>query len=258
MQRSQNTFRSRLQAGETALGSFMTWPVGGVAELLSLAGFDFVVLDTEHGSFSSESIAATIAAADAAGLPAIVRVPSCNFVEASRHLDFGAAGTLFPRADGVQAVRTAVENVKFAPEGKRGLGSTRANKYGTTPLGAFVSEANLATVVAIQIESTGALADVEAIANEKNVDVLYVGPNDLTQALGIAGQFDHPTYQKALTRIAAAAKDSGKTAGIMVGRKEQIPPLRQLGYRFFTNSDRTLILEAARNWRATLEPSTDR
>jgi len=252
MKNQQSDLRKRLDAGEALLGSFITWGVGGLAELLALAGFDFVVLDNEHGSFSNESIASTLAAADAAGLPSVVRVPSCAFLETSRYLDFGAAGTLFPRADGLQMVRAAVESVKFAPEGKRGLAGVRANKYGNVPLASFVSQANRQTIVAIQIETAGALGEVEAISREKNVDVLYVGPNDLTQALGVPGQYDHPTYQTAIARIAAAAREAGKVPGIMLARIEQIPPLRQLGYRFFTTSDRTLILQSARAWRAAL------
>jgi 2-dehydro-3-deoxyglucarate aldolase/4-hydroxy-2-oxoheptanedioate aldolase len=107
--------------------------------------------------------------------------------------------------------------------------------------------------VAIQIETSGALDDLIPISAEKNVDVLYVGPNDLTQALGIPGEYDNPKYQGALTRIARTAKDAGKTAGIMVGKTEQLLPLRNLGYRFFTTSDRVLVLESARAWRSAFD-----
>ncbi len=250
---TKDTLRSRIQAGDTLLGCFLTWPVGGFAELLAVARFDFVLLDTEHGVFSTESLASTIAAADAAGLPAMVRVPSCPSVDAGRCLDFGAAGTLFPRADGIDSVRAAVESVKFAPDGRRGLAGVRANKYGARPLAQFVSKANEETTVAVQIETSAALDDLIPISAEKNVDVLYVGPNDLTQALGIPGEYDHPKYQGAIARIAQTAKDARKTAGIMVGKTEQLSPLRKLGYRFFTTSDRVLLLESARAWRSAFE-----
>jgi 2-dehydro-3-deoxyglucarate aldolase/4-hydroxy-2-oxoheptanedioate aldolase len=85
------------------------------------------------------------------------------------------------------------------------------------------------------------------------VDVLYVGPNDLTQALGIPGQYADPRYQAELGRVAAEAKTAGKAAGIMLGRADQIPALREKGYTFFTMSDRTLVLESARAWRAALK-----
>ena len=107
-----------------------------------------------------------------------------------------------------------------------------------------------------QIETTGALAELSAIAAEPGLDVLYVGPNDLTQALGVPGQYGDPRYRESLQRIAGQAKASGKTAGIMLGRADQIPGLRDLGYSFFTTSDRTLVLESARAWRAALGRQT--
>ena len=251
---AQRNFQARMKSGEPLLGCFLTWPTGGVAELLALAGFDFIVIDTEHGVFAPESVATTIVAADAASLPAIVRVPSCPSVEASRYLDYGATGILFPRATGAQSVRAAIESVKFAPEGTRGLAGVRAAKYGVRPLPQFVAEANRETLVAAQIETTGALDELVPISRERNLDVLYVGPNDLTQALGIPVQISDPKYQAAIARVATVAKEAGKVAGIMLAKAEQIPALLRMGYRFFTTSDRTLVLESARAWRAALAP----
>ena len=225
---------------------------------MGLAGFDFMVLDSEHGFFSIESIAAMVTACDGAGLPSVVRVPSCGAAETGRSLDAGAAGILFPRADGCATVRGAVEAAKFPPDGKRGLGGARANRYGTIPLDHFVKEANAMTVVVVQIETAGALEALDAIAAEPLVDVLYVGPNDLTQALGIPGRYDDRRYQQCLERIAAAANSGGKAAGIMLAKTDPIAPLRELGYTFFTTSDRTMVLEAARRWRGALgsEPAS--
>ena len=234
------------------LGCFLTWPTAGVAELLALAGFDFLVLDAEHGFFSIESIEAMVIAADGAGISAIVRVPSCQAAEVGRSLDAGAAGILFPRGDGCATVRGAIQSAKFPPEGKRGLGGVRANRYGTQPLDHFVKESNEGTLIVAQIETAGALAELAEIAAEPGLDVLYVGPNDLTQALGVPGQYGDSRYREALARIAGQAKTAGKTAGIMLGRVDQIPALRELGYRFFTTSDRTLVLESARTWRVSL------
>ena len=247
-----SSLRARALSGETLLGCFVTWPAAGITDLLALAGFDFLVLDSEHGFFSIESIESMVRAADAVGLPAVVRVPSCSAAEVSRCLDAGSAGTLFPRADGVGAVKGAIESAKFPPLGKRGLGGARANRYGTIPLDRFVREANEGTLAAVQIETAGALADLDAIAGEPQVDVLYVGPNDLTQALGIPGQADDPKYQAEVTWIASVARRAGKAAGIMLGKIDQIGPLREKGYTFFTTSDRTVLLESARKWRAAL------
>jgi 2-keto-3-deoxy-L-rhamnonate aldolase RhmA len=182
-----------------------------------------------------------------------VRVGNCQAsADAGRGLDAGAAGTLFPRADGAPAARGAIESVKYPPAGKRGLGGARANRYATLPLERFVKEANEDTLVAVQIETPGALAELAAIAELPGVDILYVGPNDLTQALGVPGKYDDAGYHAELARIARAAKAAGKAAGIMLGKREQIPGLRELGYSFFTMSDRVLVLESARLWRSAL------
>ena len=244
--------RRRVIDGETLLGCFLTWPVAGVVELSALAGFDFVVVDVEHGFFSIESVASTVLAADGAGIEAIVRSPTVLSGELGRYLDAGAAGALLPRVESVAMARGAIELLKFAPHGKRGLGGVRANRYATRPLADFVREANEETLVAVQIEREGALAELGALADEPLVDVLYVGPNDLSQALGSPGDTTSERFRGALARVASEAARARKTAGIMVGNREQIPALRELGYRFFTTSDRALVLESGRRWREAL------
>jgi 4-hydroxy-2-oxoheptanedioate aldolase len=251
-----SSFRSRVLSGDALLGCFLTWPVQGLPEVLSFAKFDFVVIDAEHGFFSIESIENMVRAADGAGLPSVVRVPSCPAAEVGRSLDAGAAGILFPRGESAAQIASGLEAARFPPLGKRGLAGVRANRYGAVPLDHFVKDANASTLVIAQIETKGALAELEAIAALEGIDVLYVGPNDLTKALGIPGRYAEPAYQHELARIAAAAKKAGKTPGIMLARADQIPPLREMGYRFFTMSDRTLISESARAWRAALTPST--
>jgi len=250
----ENSFRSRILSGQPLLGCFLTWPVQGLPEVLALAKFDFVVLDAEHGFFSIESIESMVRASDGAGLPSIVRVPSCPAAEVGRSLDAGAAGILYPRGESAGMIRLGVEAAKYAPDGKRGLGGVRANRYGTVPLDGYVRDANGSTIVIAQIETAGALAELEAIARLDGVDVLYVGPNDLTSALGIPGKYTDPSYQRELARIATVARAAGKTPGIMLARADQIPPLREMGYRFFTMSDRALMLKSARAGRAALAP----
>jgi len=230
----------------------LTWPTIGFPDLAALAGLDFLVLDSEHGFFTVESIEKMVVAADAAGIPAIVRVPACGAPETGRCLDAGAAGLLFPRGDGVEAIRAAIAAARYPPAGRRGLGGVRANRFGTVPYDRHVEEANASTLLAAQIETPGALAALDAISREDGLDVLFVGPNDLTQALGIPGRFDDPRYRETLGRIAAAASASGRAAGIMAGRRDQIPDLRRAGFRFFTMSDRTLLLESAGAWRAAV------
>jgi 4-hydroxy-2-oxoheptanedioate aldolase len=249
-----DSLRSRALAAEPLLGCFVTWPVAGALELLALGRFDFAVLDTEHGFFDAEAVEAMVRAADAAGLPAVVRVPSSvAYSEAGRALDAGAAGTLFPRSDGVSAVRGAVDAVKYGPEGRRGLAGVRANRYGTIPFDRWVVDANEGSIVIVQIETAAALDAVEAIADEKWVDVLFVGPNDLSQALGIPGNYTDERFRAAVERVGGAARARGKAAGIMLRDAGQIAALRSQGYTVFTTSDRGLIAQSAPIWRAALE-----
>jgi 2-keto-3-deoxy-L-rhamnonate aldolase RhmA len=246
--------RQRLLAREALLGCFLTSPTESAVEMLGLAAFDFVVIDTEHGFFNPESVERMVRAADSAGLPSVVRVPNCQAAaDAGRALDAGSAGILFPRADGAAAVRGAVESVKFGPIGKRGLAGVRANRYGTIPLDHYVVEATETTAVLIQIETAGALNVAEAIAAERYVDLLFVGPNDLSQALGVAGHYDDPRYRAAVERVGAAAREAGKGAGIMLRRTDQIPDFAALGFHVFTASDRTLLAESARAWRTAVK-----
>jgi 2-keto-3-deoxy-L-rhamnonate aldolase RhmA len=252
---SDKSFRARASAGEPLLGTFLTWPVQGIPEVLALANFDFIVIDAEHGFFTIESIETMVRACDVAKLPAVVRVPSLPAAEVGRSLDAGAAGILYPRGESAAMIQQGVEAAKYAPAGKRGLGGVRANRYGTMLFEEFIRDANESTAVIAQIETRGALDELGAIASLAGVDVLYVGPNDLTFALGIPGKYSDPTYQRELARIASTAKSAGKAAGIMLARADQIPALVELGYSFFTMSDRTLILESARSWRTALAPA---
>jgi 4-hydroxy-2-oxoheptanedioate aldolase len=246
-------FRQRILSREPLLGCFLTWPTEGLAELIALSGFDFVVLDTEHGHYNPESLERMVRAADGAGVPPIVRVPNCQAsADAGRALDAGAAGTLFPRADGAPVVRAAVEAVKYAPPGKRGLAGVRANRYGTVPFDHWVLEANDSTAVIIQIETAGALNAVSAIADEKWVDLLFVGPNDLSQALGVPGHYDDPRFVAALEKVGSVAREADKAAGIMLRTVDQIPGLAALGYTMFTTSDRSLFLQSAAAWRSAM------
>jgi 4-hydroxy-2-oxoheptanedioate aldolase len=253
---TERHLRSRILAREPLLGAFLTSPNPAAVEMLALESFDFVVVDTEHGNFGPESVETMIRTADGARIPAIVRVPNCHAsAESNRALDCGAAGTLFPRADGIAPVRAAVEGAKYAPIGKRGLAGVRANRYGTVPFDHWVLEANEATTVVIQIETAGALNHLAEIASEKDVDVLFVGPNDLSQSLGVPGHYDDPRYRAAVERVGASAREHGKAAGIMLRTTDQIPALSALGYTVFTTSDRSLLAESARGWRGALARS---
>ena len=252
--------RQRILSREPLLGCFLTWPTEGLSEVLAIASFDFVVLDTEHGHYNPESVERMVRAADAARIPAIVRVPNCQaFAEAGRALDAGAAGTLFPRADGAPVVRGAVECTKYAPPGKRGLAGVRANRYGTVPFDHWVLEANDSTAVVIQIETAGAL---NAVGDDRR---RKVGRRSLRRAQRpLAG----PRRARPLRRPALRRRDRegrrpsrarpARPPASCSATADQIPELAALGYSVFTTSDRSLLLESARAWRGALARALSR
>ncbi len=120
------------------------------------------------------------------------------------------------------------------------------------PFDHWVLEANDSTALVVQIETAGALNAVAAIAEEKWVDLLFVGPNDLSQALGVPGHYDDPRFVAALEKVGVVAREAGKAAGIMLRTVDQIPGLAALGYTVFTTSDRSLLLQSAGSWRKAL------
>ncbi len=131
----------------------------------------------------------------------------------------------------------------------------RANKYGTIPFDRWVVDANEGSNVFVQIETAAALDAVEAIAAEKWVDVLFVGPNDLSQALGIPGNYADARYRAAVERVGAAARARGKAAGIMLRASDEIPTFKAQGYTVFTTSDRSLVWQSVKAWRGALAPA---
>ena len=174
----------------------------------------------------------------------------------SRSLDAGAAGVLAPRVDGAASAKAAVECVKFAPEGRRGLAGVRANRYGTQPLADFVRESNEQTIVVVQIETPGALDDVGSIAAlpwrrrpVRRAERPHAGARD-------PGADRRPPYRDGgrEDRLGRARQRAG---GRNHARAPRTDPgaRRSSGYRVFTTSDRTLLLESARGWRSALPPA---
>ena len=219
-----------------------------------MSRFDFVVLDTEHGHYNPESVERMVRAADARRIPAIVRVPNCQAsAEAGRALDAGAAGTLFPRADGAPSVRAAVESVKYAPPGKRGLAGVRANRYGTVPFDHWVLEANDSTARRRPDRDRGRL---ERRRGDRRREV---GRRALRRAeRPLAGpRRPRPLRRPALRRGAreASAPSRARPArppASCSAPSTRSPRLAALGYTVFTTSDRSLFLQSAGAWRKAL------
>jgi len=225
--------RSRILAGDTLIGVFADLASPLATELAGLAGFDWVVLDLEHGESTEADLLAMLYAAETTGMAAVVRPQSAERLRIGRALDLGAGGVILPQLQSIDEVRTALSYLRYPPVGQRGVAlRTRGAAMGS------IGHADVARVVneriagIVQIESRGALADAQAIAALPEVDVLFVGPADLSHALGIPGQFTNEVYLDALRTVVAATERHGKAAGILVYDAAVVADLLALGFRF--------------------------
>ena len=246
--------RRRILAGETLLGAWASLASPGSAELLGRAGLDWVVVDLEHGNTTESELLAHLTAIEASGSVALVRPPSGERLRIGRALDLGAAGIVVPRLDTAEQVREAVTFLRYPPAGQRGVALlTRGARLGTVNH-AGVAALNDDIVGIVQIESPSAVAEAEAIAATDGVDVLFVGPADLSHSLGVPGQFADARYQDALQRVVAACRAHGKSPGILLYDHASFRPHLDLGFTFvgigadisFVNDGVKAALAAAR------------
>jgi 2-dehydro-3-deoxyglucarate aldolase/4-hydroxy-2-oxoheptanedioate aldolase len=237
--------RDRLAAGETLFGTFLGLGSALAAEACAVGGFDWLLVDLEHGGGDERALLQQQLAAEARRVPMLARVESAERIRTGRLLDAGVAGIMFPRLESVEAVRAAVRHLRYPPEGDRGVATyNRVYDFGLRPEG--LATANDGVVGVVQVESRLAVDVVAGIAAVPGVDVLFVGPRDLSTDLGCPGRFDHPDFVAALDQVLAAAKDAGIAAGILAGSAEQAAAYRDLGFRFVgVGSDASLLARAA-------------
>lgn len=225
--------RSRIRAGETLIGSFADLASPLAAELLGGAGMDWAVLDLEHGESTEADLLALIYAVASTPMAPIVRVPSAERLRVGRALDLGAAGIMLPQLQSIDAVREAVTYLRYPPAGQRGVAlRTRGAEMGALGHADVARTVNERIVGIVQIESRGAVASADEIAALDEVDVLFVGPADLSHALGVPGRFDDPAYHEAIRSVVAACGRHGKSAGILIYDAAALPRHLELGFRF--------------------------
>jgi 2-keto-3-deoxy-L-rhamnonate aldolase RhmA len=247
-------FRQRVLAGETLIGAFSDLASPLAAELLGNAGMDWVVLDLEHGAATEADLLALFYAVGTTPMAAIVRPPSAERLRVGRALDLGAAAIMLPQLQSIEQVREAVSFLRYPPVGVRGVAlRTRGADMGTLALADIARVVNERIVGIVQIESAGAAAAADEIAALPEVDVLFVGPADLSHALGVPGQFADPGYLDALRTVVAATQRHGKAAGILLYDPAAFEPHFELGFRFvglgsegsYVSAGATAMLRAA-------------
>jgi 2-keto-3-deoxy-L-rhamnonate aldolase RhmA len=243
-----SSIKQRLARGELVLGTMISEVRNpNVAHLLALSGFDFVIIDCEHGTYSYETVSDMIAGARAANIEVIVRVPEIRKETILKPLDAGAGGLLVPQVGTPEEAREVIQLSKYAPQGNRGGAIRRPHcMYSRAGAVEVMDNANRTTFIAVQAESRLGIANADAIAATEGVDCLFCGPFDLSIDLGIPAQFEHPDEVAAIDKMLAACKKHGKAAGILLFSVAQLRPWIDKGMRFIVySSDVNMLSDAA-------------
>jgi len=253
----KNRLKQQLLSGRPAFGVSVMFPSPQLVEMVGRLGFDWVLLDCEHGSLSSESVELMAMAAELAGLTPIAR-PWTNSPEGILHvLDRGAMGVQVPHVNTAKDAKRAVEAVKFHPMGTRGLAAgTRPAGYGFTGSASdYVQEANRETLVCVQLEEAEALRNLDEILRVDGVDVLFVGPSDLSQSLGYPGRSDVPQVREAMDRAFAAIVAAGKVPG-STGSTQAIRDYQRQGVRYLYTHLTRLLASASQEFLSAVRSGT--
>ncbi|HEY6687232.1 MAG TPA: aldolase/citrate lyase family protein [Propionibacteriaceae bacterium] len=241
---NRGRLRSSLAAGKSTVGTFLGAASAVTAEVCAAVGLDWVLLDLEHGAGGEDQVGAVVLAAGAYGVPTVVRVESAERIRLGRVLDLGAAGVMLPRLDTAAEVATALRHLRYPPEGDRGVATyNRACRFGLDP--AALDGANNEVLTVVQIESVRAVEQVEEIAALAGVDVLFVGPRDLSHDLGVPGDVQAPSYLEALDRVHEAAQRFGKSCGLLVPNGAAAAEKRTQGWTFIGVSSDSALLATA-------------
>ena len=189
--------KEELRAGRPSIGSWIQLPNASVAEIMGRAGFDWVAVDLEHGSFAIESLPDICRALELGGTVPFARVAQNSCKDIKQAIEAGAKGIIVPMIENRQEMEEAVAWAKYSPEGRRGVGYSRANLFGRNFKECFAS-INAELVVVAQIESAGAVRNLDEILAVSGVDAMMIGPYDLSASMDLTGQFDHPDFVEAL------------------------------------------------------------
>ena len=240
------TLAGAVRAGTATLGTFIGTASATTAEVCAAAGFDWLLLDLEHGAGGEEQVRDVVPAAGSYGVPTVVRVESAERIRMGRVLDLGAAGVMLPRMDSAGQVAEAIGHLRYPPQGDRGVATyNRACRFGLDP--AALDRANDEVLVVVQIESRAAVEAVDEIAAVDGVDVLFIGPRDLSHDLGVPGDVAAPAFVQAADTVLAAAKRHGRGAGLLVNDGVAAATRLNQGWTYLAiGSDATLLAAAGR------------
>lgn len=239
------SFKKRLHAGEVVFGPFMKTGDPAYVEIAGYAGFDFVILDMEHGPVSYENLQNLIRAAIIAGVAPIVRTPDSRGISVSKALDLGASGVQIPQVHSADEARSCVKAAKFFPLGSRGVCRfVRSAKYSYMSGKEYFVGANDCIVI-LQIEGEKALERLDDILDVEGIDIIFIGPYDLSQSMGLTGEVSHPAVTKKMEHIVHNARQKGVIVGTFTDTFSAAKKWKNSGVQYISYSvDVGIFMEA--------------
>jgi 2-dehydro-3-deoxyglucarate aldolase/4-hydroxy-2-oxoheptanedioate aldolase len=237
--------RERITNREALLGIFLQTGSAVVADIAGRAGFDWALIDLEHGSGGESDLVPQLLALRASRVPAFVRVESAARLRIGRALDMGASGVMVPQVNDVATARQVVDWCRYPPSGARGVAlSARGADYGGRGH-AEVGDIDGAVVRIAQVETRAAVDAVDQIAAVDGLDVLFVGPSDLSHSMGIPGRFGDPSFAQALASIADAGAAHGRALGVHLPNMTELARYLDHGFTFISVAADSLSLAAS-------------
>ena len=223
-----NKFRQRVCSGEVLVGTIVSLNSPQAAEILSDAGFDWLFIDAEHGAYDPLAVEALIQATGDR-TPCLVRIPVHEEAWIEKMLDVGASGIIAPQVNTVAQARQVVNYSKYPPQGERGVGVARAQRYGVQ-FENYLAQANDALLTVIQIEHKDAVDNIRELVTVAGVDVLFIGPYDLSTSLGIPGQVDDPAVQESIAEVLGVCREAGRVPGIFGIAPDTVSRYVEMGF----------------------------
>ena len=245
--------RESVLSGELLTGMWCNIASSISVEIAGRSGFDWLLIDLEHGVGDLSHLVPQLQALGGSPSAPIVRIGWNDPTRFKRVLDIGALGVMVPYVSNPEEAQAAARSMLYPPQGIRGIATlTRANAYGND-LEEYLQKANDGLLTVVQIETPEAVDTIDGIAAVDHVDVLFVGPMDLSSNLGIQRQYDHPTFRDAIKKVIAAAKNHGKAAGTLLASPAQIDGAIEDGYTFVAlSSDAAILAKGMRETAAVL------
>lgn len=251
----KNAMKQGLHSGKKYLGTFIKMGDPSVVELLKYSGFDCVIIDNEHSQMGKETMVNLVRVADLCAITPIVRVRENNRSMILQALDAGAHGIMVPETNTAEEVSLVISRTKYAPDGDRGYtASQRAAGYGNMNAAEYAVFANENTMTIAYCETKRAIENLDEMLKVPHLDMMWIGPMDVSQALGVTGNPNHPTVIEAINTIIAKCKAAGVPVGTIANSPEDAAKLFQQGVQLISlSSDQGMIQYAAKRFAGELK-----